>query len=83
MIKLLLVEDDPNLCYIVQSGLQELIGGYEVYTASNGKEGLEVWKNTGRTSLSATLICPKWTALKWSGASAKQMEMFLSSSLRR
>ena len=44
MIKLLLVEDDPNLCYIVQSGLQELIGGYEVYTASNGKEGLEVWK---------------------------------------
>ena len=44
MIKLLLVEDDPNLCYIVQSGLQELIGGYEVSTAANGKEGLEAWE---------------------------------------
>ena len=44
MIKLLLVEDDPNLCYIVQSGLQDLIGGYEVSTASNGKEGLAAWE---------------------------------------
>lgn len=44
MIKLLLVEDDANLCYIVQSGLQDLIGGYEVMTASNGKEGLEAWE---------------------------------------
>ena len=39
MIKLLLVEDDPNLCYIVQSGLQELIGGYDVCTAANGGTG--------------------------------------------
>lgn len=44
MIKLLLVEDDANLCYIVQSGLQDLIGGYEVATASNGKEGLKAWE---------------------------------------
>ena len=32
MIKLLLVEDDKNLSYIVQSGLQDIIGGYEVIT---------------------------------------------------
>lgn len=44
MIKLLLVEDDANLCYIVQSGLQDLIGGYEVVTAANGKEGLKAWE---------------------------------------
>lgn len=44
MIKLLLVEDDANLCYIVQSGLQDLIGGYEVTTANNGKEGLKAWE---------------------------------------
>lgn len=44
MIKLLLVEDDANLCYIVQSGLQDLIGGYEVITANNGKEGLKAWE---------------------------------------
>ena len=40
MIKLLLVEDDPTFSYIVNSGLQEFIGGYEVITAMNGKEGL-------------------------------------------
>lgn len=44
MIKLLLVEDDANLRYIVQSGLQDLIGGYEVKTADNGKEGLKAWE---------------------------------------
>lgn len=45
MIKLLLVEDDVNLSYIVQAGLQEIIGGYEVTVAENGKEGIEAWKN--------------------------------------
>lgn len=44
MIKLLLVEDDTNLSYIVHSGLQEIIGGNEVITAFNGKEGLEAWR---------------------------------------
>lgn len=44
MIKLLLVEDDTNLSYIVQIGLQDIIGGYEVITAFNGKEGLEAWR---------------------------------------
>lgn len=44
MIKLLLVEDDANLRYIVQSGLQDLIGGYEVVTAENGREGLKAWE---------------------------------------
>ena len=45
MIKLLLVEDDPNLAYIVSAGLEDMVGGYEVTTASNGVEGLEAWKN--------------------------------------
>lgn len=44
MIKLLLVEDDANLCYIIRCGLEDMIGGYEVITAANGKEGLEIWK---------------------------------------
>ena len=38
MIKLLLVEDDTNLCYIIRGGLEDMIGGYEVMTASNGEE---------------------------------------------
>lgn len=44
MIKLLVVEDDSTLLYIVQSGLQEVIGGYEVFTATNGAEGLKAWE---------------------------------------
>ena len=43
MIKLLLVEDDPNLRYVVQCGLEDIIGGYDVQTAANGEEGLKVW----------------------------------------
>ena len=39
-IKLLLVEDDPSLRYIVQSGLEDIIEGYEVLAAANGEEGL-------------------------------------------
>ena len=38
MIKLLLVEDDPNLRYVVQCGLEDIIGGYDVQTAVNGEE---------------------------------------------
>lgn len=44
MIKLLLVEDDANMSYILQSGLQDIIGGYEVITAANGAEGLKAWQ---------------------------------------
>ncbi|MBQ8672919.1 MAG: response regulator transcription factor [Bacteroides sp.] len=44
MIKLLLVEDDANLRYILQSCLEDIIGGYQVTTAENGKEGLEAYK---------------------------------------
>lgn len=43
MIKLLLVEDDPNLRYVVQCGLEDIIGGYNVQTAVNGEEGLKTW----------------------------------------
>jgi len=41
-IKLLLVEDDKNIAYIMKSSLEELIGGYEVTVARNGKEGLSL-----------------------------------------
>lgn len=57
MIKLLLVEDDVNLRYIVQAGLQEIIGGYEVAVAGNGKEGLEIWKTGNLISSFQMLIC--------------------------
>ena len=42
MIRVLLVEDDKNLCFILKSSLEQMIGGYEVTTAPNGREGLEL-----------------------------------------
>lgn len=42
-IKLLLVEDDDSLAFIVKGSL-ELTGNYNVCTASNGKEGIEAYK---------------------------------------
>ena len=44
MIKLLLVEDDAALRYVVQGGLEDIIGGYEVRVAEDGKEGLKMWE---------------------------------------
>ena len=47
IIKLLLIEDDLNLGYIIKSSLEEVIGNYEVSVASNGEEGLQfLTKNT-------------------------------------
>lgn len=46
MIKLLLVEDDASLAYIEKTGLEDIIGGYDVTTATNGKEGLRAWQET-------------------------------------
>ena len=45
MTKVLLVEDDANLCYIIKGGLEDMIGGYEVETASDGQEGIRKWKS--------------------------------------
>ena len=42
MIKLLLVEDDANLRYVIQGGLEDIIGGFAVHKDSNGGEGLIV-----------------------------------------
>ena len=44
MTKLLLIEDDTQLTYMVKCGLEDMIGGYEIITATNGEEGLKQWK---------------------------------------
>lgn len=41
MTRVLLVEDDKNLSFILKSSLEQMIGGYEIEVAINGKEGLE------------------------------------------
>ena len=42
MIKLLLVEDDANLRYIIRGVHEDMIGGYEIKDAANVEEGLKV-----------------------------------------
>lgn len=44
MIKLLVVEDNETMGFIIESALEEIIGGYDVTLAVNGQEGLDCWK---------------------------------------
>ena len=44
-IKLLLIEDDANLGYIIKCSLEDVIGGYEVNVSLNGKDGLERYRS--------------------------------------
>lgn len=44
-IKLLLIEDDADLGYIMKSSMEDVIGGYEVDVALNGEEGLEHYRS--------------------------------------
>lgn len=43
-IKLLLVEDDVNLAFVEKNTLEDVIGGYEIITACNGKDGIKAWE---------------------------------------
>ena len=74
MIKLLLVEDDANLCYIIRGGLEDMIGGYEVMTASNGEEGYG--RSNILISLFQTLRCLLWMVMKWYVVFGKRMDLF-------
>ena len=58
MIKLLLVEDDASLRYIVLGGLEDMIGGYEVIIACNGKEGLEKYRQVKPDIIVADIEMP-------------------------
>lgn len=44
-IKLLLVEDDENLAFMEKSTLEDIVGGYEIVTANNGKDGIKAWES--------------------------------------
>lgn len=42
MTRVLLVEDDKNLSFILKSSLEQMIGGYDVLSVANGKDGLDM-----------------------------------------
>ena len=58
MIKLLLVEDDPNYSYAVKFGLEEITGGYQVTVAYNGREGLKAWEEVQPDVIIADIDMP-------------------------
>ena len=50
IIKLLLVEDDANLCYIIQGGLEDMIGGYKVLTHPMARKDWPFGRHSSRMS---------------------------------
>ncbi|MDR1370005.1 MAG: response regulator transcription factor [Dysgonamonadaceae bacterium] len=63
MIKLLLIEDDSSLGYIIKSSLEEMIEGYEVALAVNGEEGLAFWKTFCPDVIVSDIEMPVMTGL--------------------
>lgn len=62
-IKLLLVEDDADLLFMVK-GTFELNGNYEIYTATNGEEGLEIFHKTHPDVIVADVEMPKMSGFE-------------------
>ncbi|MDR0657868.1 MAG: response regulator transcription factor [Mediterranea sp.] len=67
MIKLLVVEDDENLRYVIEDGLQLVIGGYEVLTADNGKDGIRMWKEHRPDVILTDVEMPKMNGFEMVG----------------
>lgn len=59
MIKLLIVEDDAMLRYIMQSSFQQQLEGYEVLTAENGEEGLTMWEQYHPDAIVSDIVMPQ------------------------
>ena len=64
MIKLLVVEDDETLRYIIKDGLQIIIGGYEVLAAENGKEGIRMWREHRPDIILTDVEMPRMTGFE-------------------
>lgn len=82
MIRVLLVEDDKNLCFILKSSLEQMIGGYEVTTAPNGREGLELLEQKEFDVIVSDVEMPVMDGLTWCSTSAGAIPGWPSSSSR-
>ena len=63
-IKLLIVEDDEGLSFIEKTGLEDIVGGYDVSIASYGKDGLEMWESTHPDVIVADVDMPVMNGLE-------------------
>ena len=54
--KLLVVDDDPNICELLRLYFEK--EGYQVKTASDGFEGVSIFKNFTHRGMSETSVSP-------------------------
>ncbi|MEZ3550945.1 MAG: response regulator [Muribaculaceae bacterium] len=67
--KVLLVEDDSTLSFIVEDALRR--EGFDVVCASNGETGLRMFKEAAPDIIVSDVMMPiKWMVLKWSDSYA-------------
>jgi DNA-binding response OmpR family regulator len=64
MIKLLLVEDDEVLGFIIKEGM-ELIGNYDVLWVSNGQKGMEAFESFQPDIIVSDIEMPKMSGLEF------------------
>ncbi len=63
MEKVLIVDDDSKLLDILKNGLQKYVNQFEVLTASDGEEAIEVLKRERISILVTDLVMPKVSGL--------------------
>lgn len=64
MEKVLIVDDDSKLLNILKKGLQKYVNQFEVLTASDGEEAIEVLKRERISVLVTDLVMPKVSGLE-------------------
>lgn len=64
MDKVLIVDSDPEFLNIVKEGLEKYKGQFEVLTAPDGKEAIEVSKRKRISVLVTDVVMPKLYGLK-------------------
>lgn len=64
MIKLLLVEDDEVVGFIIKEGM-ELIGNYDVLWVSNGQKGMEAFESFQPDIIVSDIEMPKMSGLEF------------------
>ena len=67
MIKLLLIEDDESQSYLIKTHLEQIIGGYKVMLALNGKEGLEILAKNTPEIIVADIMMPVMDGIEMVG----------------
>ena len=77
---ILIAEDSPTQAENLRYFLEQQ--GYQVVTAKNGREALDLMARTNRVWSSVTSSCPKWTATNSATVSAltKARRIYRSSS---